>query len=174
MILWDPANSGKKPVARLHGHQKAVNHVAFSPDGTLIASTGWDNHTRIWNARYVKNWISPTSSLSPAAYSDAGTDLLFASSLDVSFLFPAVLVADYPLTLPPDVAPVFQCAFSADSRLLVTASRDTTLKVWNVRGGKLARDLPGHEDEVYTVDWAPSANSVCSGGKDKAVRLWRN
>lgn len=50
--VWDPINSqDKKPVARLHGHQKAVNHVAMSPDGTLLATCGWDNHAKIWNAK---------------------------------------------------------------------------------------------------------------------------
>lgn len=72
------------------------------------------------------------------------------------------------------MATVYQCAFSADSRLLVTASKDTTLKVWSVASGKLAVDLPGHSDEVYAVDWAPYGQKVCSGGKDKAVRLWQN
>lgn len=52
MYLWDPSQ-GTKPVARLLGHQKQVNHVVFSPDGTKIASAGWDNHTKIWNARFV-------------------------------------------------------------------------------------------------------------------------
>lgn len=52
MYLWNPSK-GIKPVARLLGHQKQVNHVTFSPDGNLIASTGWDNHTKIWSARYV-------------------------------------------------------------------------------------------------------------------------
>lgn len=50
MYLWDPSQ-GTKPVARMMGHQKQVNHVTFSPDGSVIASTGWDNHTKIWNAR---------------------------------------------------------------------------------------------------------------------------
>jgi WD40 repeat protein len=45
MYLWDPTNNGTKPVARLLGHQNKVNHVQFSPDGTLIASAGWDNST---------------------------------------------------------------------------------------------------------------------------------
>jgi hypothetical protein len=45
MYLWDPTNNGNKPVARLLGHQNKVNQVQFSPDGTMIASAGWDNHT---------------------------------------------------------------------------------------------------------------------------------
>lgn len=56
-------------------------------------------------------------------------------------------------------------------------------------------DLPGHEDEVshdvhpepmalkkqadwssqvYAVSWAADGKMVASGGKDKAVRTWRN
>jgi len=50
MYLWDPANSSK-PIARLLGHQKEVNHVTFSPDMAYIASAGFDNHVKLWNAR---------------------------------------------------------------------------------------------------------------------------
>lgn len=50
MYLWDPSQ-GTKPVARMLGHQKQVNHVTFSPDGLLIASSGFDNHTKIWSAK---------------------------------------------------------------------------------------------------------------------------
>jgi WD40 repeat protein len=35
-------------------------------------------------------------------------------------------------------------------------------------------DLPGHKDEVYAVDWSPDGQKVGSGGRDKAVRVWRN
>lgn len=50
MYLWDPASSNK-PVARLLGHQKEVNHVTFSPDMAYIASAGFDNHVKLWNGR---------------------------------------------------------------------------------------------------------------------------
>lgn len=50
MYLWEPESSNK-PVARLLGHQKEVNHVTFSPDMAYIASAGFDNHVKLWNGR---------------------------------------------------------------------------------------------------------------------------
>ena len=32
--------------------------------------------------------------------------------------------------------------------MLVSSSKDTTLKIWDLRTGKLKMDLPGHKDEV--------------------------
>ena len=64
-------------------------------------------------------------------------------------------------------------AWAADSRLFVSGSADTTLKLWSVKKQKMEMDLPGHGDEVYAVDWSPDGQRVVSGGKDKVLRLWR-
>lgn len=150
MFLWDPDNSNK-PVARMLGHQKEVNHVTFSPDGAYIASASFDNHVKLWNARDGK-YVLP---------------IYFAMLHDTD-------CHRFISSLRGHVGAVYQCCFSADSRLLVSSSKDTTLKVWDVRTGKLAMDLPGHLDEVYAVDWSPDGERVGSGGKDKAVRIWRH
>ena len=47
MYIWEPSVSAK-PLARLLGHQKQVNHVTFSPDGRFIASSAFDNHVKLW------------------------------------------------------------------------------------------------------------------------------
>jgi len=43
---------------------------------------------------------------------------------------------------------VYEVSWSADSRLLCSASADSTVKVWDVAGRRLLYDLPGHSDEV--------------------------
>ncbi|MEW5304910.1 MAG: hypothetical protein WDW36_007487 [Sanguina aurantia] len=46
-------------------------------------------------------------------------------------------------------------------------------QVWDAHSRKLKVDLPGHADEVFTVDWAPDGSGVASGGKDRVLKLWR-
>ena len=77
-------------------------------------------------------------------------------------------------TMRGHVGPVYQVAWSADSRMVMSGSKDSTLKVWEVRTRKLSLDLPGHADEVFAVDWSPMGTKAASGGKDKMLRLWRH
>lgn len=42
-----------------------------------------------------------------------------------------------------------------------------------MRERRLLLDLPGHGDEVFSVDWSPDGERVCSGGKDTILKFWR-
>lgn len=72
------------------------------------------------------------------------------------------------------VGPVYQMAWSPDWRYLVSASKDSTLKLWDIKTRKLMKDLPGHADEIYALDWSNDGNMVATGGKDRQVKIWMN
>ena len=62
-----------------------------------------------------------------------------------------------------------------NSQYLVSASKDSTLKLWNVKTPKAAmHTLPGHEDEVYSLDWSPNGSQVASGSKDRTIKIWHH
>jgi ribosome assembly protein 4 len=99
------------------------------------------------------------------------------------FHFTIKLMNRFIANLRGHVAAVYRVAWSADSRMLVSASKDTTLKVsrsffslaitdkqlWDLKTFKIRIDLPGHTDEVYCVDFI--ADKVVSGGRDKTVKM---
>jgi len=73
------------------------------------------------------------------------------------------------------VGAVYQVAWSSDSRYLVSASKDSTAKLWEMPLCKAAREtLPGHADEVYALDWSPNGSSVATGSKDRTIKIWKH
>ncbi|KAL0275371.1 UNVERIFIED_CONTAM: hypothetical protein PYX00_003232 [Menopon gallinae] len=55
---------------------------------------------------------------------------------------------------------------------LISASSDTTVKVWNTSKGFCMSTLRTHKDYVKALAYAKDREQVASGGLDKAIFLW--
>ncbi len=63
--------------------------------------------------------------------------------------------------------------FSPDNELLLTASRDRTVRVWEIHNQqKLPLVLDDHEDWVMTAAFSPDGQKIISGSRDNYIRFW--
>uniref|UniRef100_A0A7S1NKS9 Guanine nucleotide-binding protein subunit beta-like protein n=1 Tax=Eutreptiella gymnastica TaxID=73025 RepID=A0A7S1NKS9_9EUGL len=67
---------------------------------------------------------------------------------------------------------VLCCAFSPDSRLLVSGSIDNTLIVFDVSIGKLLHRLQGHQYLVCTCGFSCDGSLIVSGSGDNSLIIW--
>ncbi|KAH8703410.1 putative ribosome biogenesis protein Rsa4 [Talaromyces proteolyticus] len=131
MYLWDPENS-TKPVARMLGHQKAVNHVTFSPDGAYIASAAFDNHVKLWNARDGK-FINTLRGHVAAVYQccfSADSRLLVSASQDSTLKTFDVRTGKMVMDLPGHEDQVFAVDWSPDGERVGSGGADKKVRIW--------------------------------------------
>ncbi len=62
-------------------------------------------------------------------------------------------------------------AFSPNSQLIVSGSRDKTVRVWDITGAE-RRVLEGHLSPVSAVAFSPDGRLIVSGARDSTVRVW--
>lgn len=64
------------------------------------------------------------------------------------------------------------CIFSPDNQLLVTASDDSTLIVWNVPRKRKVCELRGHDGPVNHCVFSSDSRLLASASFDRTVKLW--
>jgi WD40 repeat protein len=75
-------------------------------------------------------------------------------------------------TLWGHILPVNGCAISADGSLIVSASDDTTLKVWEVQTGRESLTLQGHTAGVNGCAISADGRLIVSASSDKTLKVW--
>jgi len=63
-------------------------------------------------------------------------------------------------------------AISPDGKFAVSASDDSTLKVWDLASGQELKTLTGHTNSVYAVAISPDGNFAVSASEDNTLKVW--
>ncbi len=62
--------------------------------------------------------------------------------------------------------------FSADGKLLYSASADETIRIWDVRAKRCLAILRGSNDKVWALAVSPDGTTLASGSRDGVVASW--
>eukprot|EP01129_Flabellula_baltica_P005804 TRINITY_DN2127_c0_g1_i1.p1 TRINITY_DN2127_c0_g1~~TRINITY_DN2127_c0_g1_i1.p1 ORF type:complete len:2266 (+),score=515.97 TRINITY_DN2127_c0_g1_i1:47-6844(+) len=160
--------------ARLEGHTGMITSLEYSPCGKYIASASEDGRVIIWDSvtyEQIKTINYHRDAVRALAWSPVESDYRLATcSEDQKVLLWNILSSDSPyLELNHDGA-VLCLSFDSKGKLIVSGSKDKSLRVWDSFNGNLIHTLKGHRDWVSGCHFR--GNRIVSSSFDFNIRLW--
>lgn len=131
MFLWNPLK-GTKPISRMTGHQKLVNHVAFSPDGKYIVSASFDNSIKLWDGKegtFLSTFRGHVASVYQVAWS-SDCRLLVSCSKDTTLKVWDVKTRKLSVDLPGHQDEVYTVDWSVDGKRVCSGGKDKMMRLW--------------------------------------------
>ena len=154
--------------------RRHVLAVAYSPDGSLVASAGEDAAICVRDAR------TGTVRARLEGHSDAVASLAFSPDggtlasggydrevrlWDVATMTPRAKLSGHGNW-------VLAVAYNPDGRTLASAGSDRTVRTWDAATGRPLEILAGHASAVRALAYRPDGRRLASAGADREAIIW--
>jgi WD40 repeat protein len=153
-----------------------VSSVAFSPDGTLLASAQersiiiWDVASRSPIGESLEghdDWVRD------AVFSPDGKLLASADGGKRIFIWDTATRRLDGEPLEGHTDSVWSLAFSRDGKTLASAGADEEIILWDTATRRrVGQPLEGHDDGISSLVFSPDGTSLASAGGDGSIILW--
>jgi WD40 repeat protein/serine/threonine protein kinase len=169
--LWDAASG--RLIATLDGLSEWVYSIAFSPDGTMIATAGRDGQLVLWDGLTGKrlDWQLPDAIGAAVAFSPDGRHLAVGLRLvQIWNLSTRTKALEWEAHAETRIDTL---AYDPTGNRLVTAGWDDHLaRIWNASTGALLKDLRAHTNRLMATEFSKDGQSVVTAGFDQVAKIW--
>ncbi len=182
VLLWETSSAKIRHTLTNSGIARGL---AFSPDGSLLATGGEKNVVELWDVATAKSqgfleghtdWINALAFSPDAKQLATGSHDGTVRLWDLATRKQTLSIAATPLPPanmpPPPTNHVLALGFAPDGKQITFGGADGQIHFANVADGKLAKSLPGHTSSVTGLVFHHGGKLLASASKDRTVRLW--
>lgn len=164
---WDAATG--TPIRTLRG---AVHALAYSPDGTTMASN-YGERVAIWDAAtgtLIRTLTGHFGDVLSLAYSPDGKTLASGAHENAVRIWD-VATGKQIKGLTGSQYFIYALAYSPDGKMLTSGSKAHGT-VWDIATGKPFTELRGHAGSFMSMAYSPDGTTLASASDDNTVKLW--
>jgi len=171
--VWSLDSSGESTV--LARYQSAVNNIAVSGDGQLLAAAVLGYAFDLWSVdrkELVASFpMGPSGTSWAIALSEDGGVLVGGGEDGILYVWDTASKR-LRLRLEAHSGGALSCALSRDGGRLATSGGDGQVRLWSLESGQPIATWSEHRGGVWAVDISRDGQWVVSGGLDGTVRVW--
>ena len=163
-------------VKTLLGHSDAVFALAFSPDGSRLASSSYDRVAKLWDVatgKELRTFQEHNGPVYSVVFTPDGMRLVSASG-DGTVKVWDTTTGDRQYTLSEATGQLYALDVHPSGKDIAAAGEDGTIRVWSLTGagGDLRVSVSAHSGPVVRLAYSPDGRHLVSAGADRTVKVW--